>query len=158
MELQSCVATAVNAGPLHIVDVFLKKPVPDCPFRPRMKEVLRRLLGACHRSTALHSFDVYHLYTSIYGRWICTLPIFSLHTLAGLLCSTRSIIGQVRGICSPTWQEGLLFHNCLLHSITLNFAFIIIECWHSLLRLIPYLQLPAVQSGSREGGGGGGGG
>jgi len=52
MELQSCVATAVNAGPLHIVDVFLKKPVPDCPFRPRMKEVLRKLLGACHRSTA----------------------------------------------------------------------------------------------------------
>jgi len=52
MELQSRVATAVNAGPLHIVDVFLKKPVPDCPFRPRMKEVLRKLLGACHRSTA----------------------------------------------------------------------------------------------------------
>ena len=125
MELQSCVATAVNAGPLHIVDVFLKKPVPDCPFRPRMKEVLRRLLGACHRSTALHSFDDYHLYTSIYGRWICTLPIFSLHTLAGLLCSTRSIIGQVRGICSPTWQEGLHFHNCLLtlHNFELRFYY-----------------------------------
>ena len=124
MELQSCVATAVNAGPLHIVDVFLKKPVPDCPFRPRMKEVLRRLLGACHRSTALHSFDVYHLYTSIYGRWICTLPIFSLHTLAGLLCSTRSIIGQVRGICSPTWQEGLLhnFELCFYYYGVLAFS------------------------------------
>ena len=58
-------ATAVNAGPLHIVDVFLKKPVPDCPFRPRMKEVLRKLLGACHRSTAWHSFADYHQFTSI---------------------------------------------------------------------------------------------
>ena len=49
MELQSCVATAVNAGPLQIVEVFLSKPKLDCPFRPRMKEVLRKLLRVCHR-------------------------------------------------------------------------------------------------------------
>ena len=52
MELQSCVATAVNAGPLHIVEVFLKKPIDDCPFQLRMREILRKLIRACHRSNA----------------------------------------------------------------------------------------------------------
>ena len=72
----------------------------------------------------------------------------------GLLCWTKSSIGQVRGICSHTWQGGFIFHNCF-PSKALNFAFDM-ECWH--LMLIPCLQLPSVQSGSREGGGSGGGG
>ena len=86
-----------------------------------------------------------------FGNWIC---IISLCTLSGLLFSTKSVIGQVRGICSRTWQGGLPTDDCFC-SRTLNFAFIS-ECWHSLLRLIPCLQLPSVQGGSWEGGWGGG--
>jgi len=58
MELQSCVATAVNAGPLQIVEVFLSKPKLDCPFRPRMKEVLRKLLRVCHRALLLNKMHL----------------------------------------------------------------------------------------------------
>ena len=103
-------------------------------------------------STALHQIMISIMI--YFGKWICQMFIILLCTLSGLLCSTKSVIGQVRGICSRTWQGGLPTDDCFC-SRTLNFAFIF-ECWHSLLRLIPCLQLPSVQGGSWEGGWGGG--